>query len=86
MIMNGDRENLFGLLLTDHVVVKNFADFFGSWIWSRDFTSEEVFSSLSMSMQSSTYLSHMQRRSGRRSVCALRAGFCCRTSSKACFC
>src|SRR3954454_13210895 len=30
MIMNGDREHLFGVILTDHVVVKNFADLLGS--------------------------------------------------------
>ena len=57
MIMNGDRENLFGVILTDHVVVKNFANLLGSWIRRSISLARMCLSSLMMSMHSSTHSS-----------------------------
>ena len=60
VVVNGDREHLLGVALTDNVIVEDLADFLGRGDLSRDFTSEDLFSSRMMSMQSSTHSSQMK--------------------------
>jgi hypothetical protein len=55
--MDRDREHLLGVILTDDIVVKNFAYFLGGGNASRDFANEDVFSSPMMSMHNSTHSS-----------------------------
>jgi hypothetical protein len=59
MIVDGNREDLLGVLLTDDVVVEIFLISFGAGMPSCDFTSEDLFSSSMMSMHSSTHSSQM---------------------------
>jgi hypothetical protein len=59
MIVDGYREHLLGVVLTDDVVVEDLADRFWGRDSSRDFVSDDVFSSRIMSMHSSTHSSQI---------------------------
>ncbi len=59
VIVNRDREHLLGVILTDDVIVKDFAELLWVGMPSRDFTSEDLVSSRMMSMHSSTHSSQM---------------------------
>src|SRR4026209_1943851 len=59
MVVYGNRQHALGVILSDHVVVEEAQSSVGVGTPSRDFTSELLFSSRMMSMQSSTHSSQM---------------------------
>ena len=54
MVVDGDRKNLLGVVLADHIVVENLADFLRRRNPVRDFASDDLLSSQRMSLHSST--------------------------------
>ena len=59
MVVNRHRQHPFGMRLTDHIVVENFADFFRRRHTFRGLQAADFVSSRMMSMQSSTHSSQI---------------------------
>ena len=57
------------MILTDDVIVEDFADLFGVGMPSRDFTSEDLFSSPMMSLHSSTHSGQIKTVGPAMSLC-----------------